>query len=125
MITRKLAGAVCLALLLGCALVPESTTYHRRFERLKTGEEKAAFAFDLMSRGKITPPANIDNVYAIFGSEVSHTTTNNGICTVEICLSYESTGIAQLPPPWILRLEHAVGSRRIDSCALRAPGVGK
>lgn len=122
---QRLASVFFLALFVGCASVPETTKYRRGFERLKTRDEKAAFTFHLMSRGVITPPASIDTVYAIFGSDMADTTTNNGICMVEIFLNYSSTGYEQLPPPWILRLDHVVGSRRIEACALHAPGVGK
>jgi hypothetical protein len=122
---QRLASLVFLAWFVGCASVPETTTYRTEFERLKTRDEKAAFTFHLMSRGVITPPASIDTVYAIFGSDMADTTTNNGICMVEIFLNHSSSGYEQLPQPWILRLDHVVDSRRIEACALHAPGIGK
>jgi hypothetical protein len=124
MSTRASLLVVFLVLLSGCVSPRDVAAYHRRFEGLKSREACAAFAFDLMSRRVITPPASIDTVHAIFGDEASEMTTNNGVCTVTIFLTYAPYGY-QAPEPWILRLEHAVSSRRIDSCALFAPGVGK
>ena len=121
---RVLPLLFCLALVSGCASVRDAATYHSRFESLRTREQMAAFAFDLMSRRVITPPASIDTVYAIFGTQLPETTTHNGVCTVSIFLTYADYG-SQPPEPWVLRLEHPAGSPQIARCALIAPGVGK
>jgi hypothetical protein len=128
--TRTLTSLVSLAVLMGCASVPDAAAYHRRLERLRTRDEKAAFAFDLMSRRVIAPPASVDTVCAIFGTQMSVVRTNGSLCTLDIYLSDDSTDDERLPAPqirlpWILRLDHAVGGRSIDACALLAPGVGK
>lgn len=51
-------------------------------------------------------------------------TTSSGVCTVTIFPTYAPYGY-QPPEPWALSVEHAVNSRRIDSFALFAPGMGR
>jgi hypothetical protein len=127
MSARWLLSLAILALFGGCAAVPEISTYRYQFERLKTREEKAAFAFDLMARRVIAAPASIDTVYSIFGRDMSHEETKNGVVVVDILLGDHSDSQVpvQLPEPWVLRLELGIDHRYVRSCALLAPGEGK